>query len=952
MDAEIATPADGRPPTAGDALRRAPLRPRSVQSKVLLFVVPLVLLSTVVVFSLFEWNARRAAEEQLRIKLEKLGAIQSSVIAESLWNVNDAQIELILTALITDPDVSAAAVYDEQDRLVAEAGDAGAFMTSRYVAANPIDYAPVDGTVTIGTLQLALNDTRLAALRGERLALAVVLAGILLSTVVTVTLLANRRTIGRPLAMLLASINREQQGAPRRAVEWQSDDEIGRVVRAFNEMQRRQSAYEAQLEDANDALERRVAERTAGLAQAELVAQEARDQLTDAIESISEGFALYDDTDRLVVANRRYREIMLGDGDAALPPGAAYQDIVRRAAHSGRFPDAAADPVAWVERQITRHRLAAEPFIQEIAGDQWQQISNRRTDRGGTVAVHSDITDIKRISDELQRAKDAAEAANEAKSAFLATMSHEIRTPLNGIIGMSTLLNGTPLNPEQRDFSNTIVIAADTLLTIINDILDFSKVEAGALELERVPMDLNETIESTVELLAGKAGEKGIELACRAGREVPAGLLGDAVRLKQILMNLLNNAIKFTERGEVVLTVTTLEGGAPPPPGGTVMLRFEVRDTGIGIPADRMDRLFKSFSQVDASTTRRYGGTGLGLVITKRLVELMGGEISVESEPGRGTTFSFTLPGEVARLPALVTREQQLARLKGARVLIVDDNRTNRLILTEKLTGWGLQARATGAPQEALEILERGESFAACLVDYKMPRMTGVELAHAVRAALGASVPPLILFSSVSLVDQGFRDAVDAARFSAVLTKPARSAQLLTALSRAILPADAAAAAQASAPSLPLEAHDLRVLLVDDNMINRKVGAKILRRLGYAPAIVGSGEEAVAACNAEHFDIVLMDIEMPDMDGIAATARIRETVAAQDMPYIVALTANAMASERENYLQSGMDDYLSKPIDVDALTKSLLAAAALRAERQGAASSTAGVAVQATGLMR
>ncbi len=910
--------------------RRGPFWVRSVQGKFLAYMVPLVLVSTIVVFGLFEWNARRSAEEQLRVKLDKLVEIQSAVVAESLWNVADEQIKLILAALLTDPDVVAAAVLDERDLVVAEAGDSSLIGTTDYSASRDIIYDNGDQKLRIGLLKVTLTDARLTALASERLVLAVVLAGILLLAVVAATLAANRRTIGRPLGLLLDSINRAQNDGPRKPVDWDSDDEIGRVVSAFNDMQQRQDAYEAQLRAANDELENRVRERTAKLAGAEAEAQEARNQLTDAIESISEGFALFDKDDALVVANARYREIMLGRTDADLEPGVSFADIVRQAASSGRFPNAANDAEAWTERQITRHRTASEPFIQEIEGDHWQQISNRRTDQGGTVAVHSDITEIKRISDELKRAKDAAEAANEAKSAFLATMSHEIRTPLNGIIGMSTLLNGTNLDPEQRDFSTTIATAADTLLTIINDILDFSKVEAGALELERTPMDLAETIESSVELVGAKAAEKGIELACRINPDVPAALIGDPVRLKQILMNLLNNAVKFTEKGEVVLTVSTMIADAADAVGTNTLLRFSVRDTGIGIPEDRMDRLFKSFSQVDASTTRRYGGTGLGLVITKRLVELMGGEIGVESELGRGTTFTFTLPGEVARLPDRKSHDHQLGLIKDKRVLIVDDNRTNRLILSEKLRGWELRPKAASLPSEALDWIRGGEVFDTYILDYKMPEMNGFELTRELRATLGDAAPPMILFSSTSPVDSDFREATLEVGYSAVLTKPARSAQLLTALVGALAPEDAAPEDTAKTPAAPCSVADLHILLVDDNLINQKVGSKILKRLGYNPDVVGSGEEAIESCQSDDYDVVLMDIEMPDMDGIAATRRIRDSVPPERMPYIIALTANAMASEKETYLESGMDDYLSKPIDVDALTGSLKAAETYR----------------------
>ena len=359
-------------------------------------------------------------------------------------------------------------------------------------------------------------------------------------------------------------------------------------------------------------------ERTAELSAAEAAAQLVRSQLTDAIECISEGFALYDADDCLVIANRRYREIMLSDADDALTAGMQFSGIVVHAAETGTFPNATKDPIAWIDRQIDRHSSGGEVFIQEVANDRWHQTSTRRTDAGGTVALHADITDIKRISDELMTAREAAEAASEAKSSFLATMSYEIRTPLNGIIGVSTLLQHTDLGAEQQDLCDTIGTAADSLLAVINDILDFSKVEAGALELEIIAFDLSEVIEGTLGLTFAKATQKGIALACRIDPDVPPGIFGDAMRLRQILLNLLNNAVKFTENGEVILTVSRLNIGTTEisttaQTDDMSLLEFSLRDTEIGIPADRVNRLFQSFSQVDPSTTRRYGSTGLGL---------------------------------------------------------------------------------------------------------------------------------------------------------------------------------------------------------------------------------------------------------------------------------------------------------------------------------------------------
>ncbi|MGI9502591.1 MAG: ATP-binding protein, partial [Geminicoccaceae bacterium] len=566
------------------------------------------------------------------------------------------------------------------------------------------------------------------------------------------------------------------------------------------------------------------------------------------------GFALFDANDRLVIANGRYREIMLGEAAGEFVPGVTFAELTRHAADVMNVGGSAEETAAWIERQTSHHQDADEPFIQEFGKKSWQ-ISNRRTDQGGTVAVHADITEIKRISDELKTAKEAAEAANEAKSAFLATMSHEIRTPLNGIIGMSTLLNGTRLDAEQKDFASTIVAASDTLLTIINDILDFSKVEAGALELERTAIDLWETVESSVELVATKAAEKGIELACHLDTDVPAGLYGDPVRIKQICLNLLNNAVKFTDEGEVVLTVSSTSTAASPKPGDMVLLTLSVRDTGIGIPTDRMNRLFKSFSQVDASTTRRYGGTGLGLVITKKLIELMGGEINVASRVGEGTTFTFTLPSEVAPAPDRTTKAQQLERIRGRRALVVDDNHTNRLIINEKLRSWELVSKATGAPSEALDMLKAGENVDVCVIDYKMPDMNGFELASAIKQAMPEDAPPMILFTSISPAEPHFRERVKELGFSAVVTKPAKSSHLLNALSNALDAGGEEEKAEKSDEAVPAEPadQDLKILVVDDNLINQKVAKKTLKRLGYEPDIVDGGEMAIERCLAEDY---------------------------------------------------------------------------------------------------
>ena len=669
--------------------------------------------------------------------------------------------------------------------------------------------------------------------------------------------------------------------------------------------------------------------------------EEARRRLHDAVESIQEGFALYDPEDRLILCNSRYGELLYDNVDVPVP-GTSYETILRASVKRGLIRDTGDDTEAWIEARLVRHRETGEPQQQQRKSGRWLNVSERRTSDGGTVATYIDITDIKRheqeldnLVEELKSARDQAQTATQAKSQFLATMSHEIRTPLNGIMGMSKLLKDTKLDPEQREFSNTITEASEALLTIINDILDFSKVEAGAMELERVPIHLGNTAEMAVELVARKAAEKGIVLACRIAPEVPDGILGDAVRWKQVLLNLLNNSVKFTDAGEVVLTIESAKSAKEAVPGSAATLKVTVRDTGIGIPADRMDRLFKSFSQVDTSTTRRYGGTGLGLVITKRLVELMDGTIAVESQPGVRTIFTCTVPVKVVALEDEMTTAATIEHLKSHRVLVVDGNETSRTALGEKLRFWGLDVTAVSSAREALERVASEPAFDLCLIDDFSPEINGLDLAHGISNSALGTPPAKVLLSAKVLVDPKFRKSLPDGVFAAVIAKPAKTSHLYNAIQAALGTelSRPLAGSEAAGVATPQQTETLAILLVDDSGLNQKVGAKILKRLGYKTDIVGSGCEAIEACATKAYDVVLMDIEMPEMDGITATAKIRDRVTETERPYIVALTANAMASQRQHYLKSGMDAYLSKPIDVDALAATLEDAAGFRRGR-------------------
>ncbi|MGV3509362.1 MAG: response regulator [Sphingobacteriaceae bacterium] len=570
-------------------------------------------------------------------------------------------------------------------------------------------------------------------------------------------------------------------------------------------------------------------------------------------------------------------------------------------------------PVIVDDEVIGVHTVSKDITEMKRAFETIQDQSKALYKLNSDLQTHTEI--LQALNEDLDEEREKAEKANKAKSVFLATMSHEIRTPMNGVIGMASLLAETKLDFEQEEYVKIIRTSGDALLSVINDILDFSKIESGNLEIEHLDFDLRECVEDVMDLFANKAAEQGLDLLYQIDQKIPTQIVGDGLRVRQIMINLISNALKFTHKGEVFLNVTLSNSV-----NDEIEITFDVKDTGIGIPEEKLSRLFKAFSQVDSSTTRKYGGTGLGLVISERLAELMGGKIWVQSEVGAGTTFSFTIATKAGKQSKKYNDCFNLSENEGKKVLVIDDNKVNLSILENQLKLWKLIPILASSGQQALEILYKAGDFQLVITDMQMPEMDGIELAQRIKA----SKPnlPIILLSSIGDESRSKYPEL----FNSVLNKPVKQSLLCKLVQQEL--AEHGITDQKVTTHQPTmlsedfaQRFPLSILLAEDNLINQKLAVKILTKLGYQPEIAVNGKEAVDMLARKAYDVILMDVLMPEMDGLEATRYIRENSKVQ--PVIVAMTANAMVEDKDECIKAGMDDYISKPVDL-AILKHIL----------------------------
>ena len=904
-------------------------------------------------FDLYERISFRAAmTSELSVLADTLGANTAASLAFS----DRKSAQDMLGALRAERHIVAACLYDSRGAVFAEYRREG--ISSEYAmpprqedgAHFEKDALTLYRTVSLGGEKAGaiaiVSD--LGALQAKirqytEISIVVILFSVLATYLVSSRLL---RLITEPilhLAQVATRVTANEDYAVRAMPR--GEDEVGALIGSFNQMLERIQERDKDLQGAKGELELRVQLRTQELQlevnermRAEETLSEERKVLRALIDNVPDFMYVKDAESRFVVANASLAHSM----------GMKNPEQLLHRTDFDFYPKELAGAYYRDEQSVIRTKQALfnrEEECSDINGNRIWLLTTKVPlyDKNGRVTgvagIGRDITHLKKTQEEMKKAREAAEAASRAKSEFLANMSHEIRTPLNGVMGMTDLALDTELTAEQREYLETVKMSGDSLLTVINDILDFSKIEAGKIDLEALDFNLRESLETTLKTLAMRADEKGLELLCEVAPEVPEMVRGDSSRLRQIVVNLVGNAIKFTDTGEIAVKVQ-LESRE----GTDCICRFTVADTGIGIPENKRESIFEPFSQADTSTTRKYGGTGLGLTISTRLVQMMGGKIWVESEMGKGSQFHFTV-----RLGAADAKEIKLGTiappelLRGVKVLVVDDNRTNCRILEGMMGRWQMKPVSVNGGASALALLsaarEAGEPFGLILTDMHMPDMDGFALVEQIRQR-----PELATATIMMLTSAGHRG--DAARcqelgVAAYLLKPIRQSELREAVARVL-------GAREHEGAIPLitrfslqDAREpdayLSVLLAEDNLVNQRLVVRLLEKRGHRVVVAANGLEALQALEKESFDLVLMDLQMPEMDGFEATMGIREKEKSTGAHQaVVALTAHAMKGDREKCLAAGMDGYLTKPIRPQELDQLLEIYVARRMEARSA----------------
>jgi PAS domain S-box-containing protein len=935
------------------AFRNIPIR-RKLTAIIMLTTSISLLIACAAIVAYDQVSVRKVMTRNLSAVARIIGANSTAAMAFG----DQASAEEILSSLRAKPHVVSACIYSEHNTPFAtyvrgdSAGDSKPpavredgtyFEGDRF---NLFQTIVLQGE-PIGTLYIESDLGELhSRLRQDEITVAIVL----LASLLVAFLLSSwlQRSISAPVLRLVETARAvsEEKDYSIRAVK-DSQDELGKLIDGFNHMLAQIQNRDGELQDARHGLELRVAERTRELrdeiaerTRAEAAMRESEEKYRAILGNVEDGFYEVDLSGNFTLANRALCEVF-GYTEAELfgMNNRAYTDEANARLVYEAFNEVfrTGQPARVLDYEIT-NRAGNKIFVETSV----TLIRDSNGEPSGFRGTLRDISERKRAEDELRRAKQVAEAASRTKSEFLANMSHEIRTPMNGIIGMTELALDTQLSVEQREYLDLVKLSADSMLSVINDILDFSKIEAGKLELDPVAFDLQEISGDTMKTLALRAEQKGLELTCYVPPEVPTALIGDSGRLRQVLVNLVGNAIKFTEHGEINVEVR-LEKQTE----DAVLLHFIVRDTGIGIPAEKQEVIFEAFAQADGSTNRRYGGTGLGLAISSQLVAMMGGRLWVESQgnfefrnsnfeianpqpairhpqsAGTGSSFHFTVAFKMQQgaLPGLVTHQ---AELQGTRVLVVDDNATNRRILDSLLTHWRMEPAMAGGGQAALDMLSSasasGRPFALVLLDADMPDMDGFETAIRIMGNPEFAGTNVMMLSSADQQRSNVR--CREIGIASYLIKPIRPNELLSAIKSAL---GMRAVEESKMPTITASSQAetvkrIRVLIAEDNIVNQRLALRLLEKKGYDAAVADNGLKALALLAEQEFDLVLMDVQMPEMNGFEATAAIRqqEETTGRHIP-IIAMTAHAIKGDEERCLAAGMDGYVSKPINSEHL---------------------------------